>query len=167
MSEQHVLADIWRFAQEADTFQAQFALSRFERLADLLLERSGLCTVRLAGAIDQQQRAWLDLQVQAQLVLCCQHCLGSLPWSLSCSSRLLLLRPGEHDEDEALAEDSYDVIEVADGLDLMQLAEEEILLALPIAPRHENDCLLPEGAGRTAKESPFAVLDALRSAPKA
>jgi uncharacterized protein len=63
---------------------------------------------------------------------------------------------------DELENDEVDVIEVGAGdrLDVLALIEDEIILALPLAPRHES-CGLPRtdcGAGR---ESPFAVLAGL------
>jgi uncharacterized protein len=46
-------------------------------------------------------------------------------------------------------------------LDLTPLLEEEILLALPIAPRHER-CEPPAAAAASKEASPFAQLARLK-----
>jgi hypothetical protein len=49
-------------------------------------------------------------------------------------SRLQLLAPGEEWPDEDLADDSADAIEAEKELAVLSLVEDEVLLALPIAP---------------------------------
>ena len=61
-------------------------------------------------------------------------------------------------------DDDYDVVVGSPTFDLDVLVEDEVLLALPNAPRH-RDCPegpsdLPKGPGRP---SPFAALAALKS----
>jgi uncharacterized protein len=50
----------------------------------------------------------------------------------------------EMSQDE-LEDDTRDFLPVAGGLDVAELVEDEILLALPVAPRHER-CGLPGAA---------------------
>jgi uncharacterized metal-binding protein YceD (DUF177 family) len=54
---------------------------------------------------------------------------------LRIKSRLQLVGPGEEWPDEDLADDSADAIEAEKELAVLSLVEDEVLLALPIAPR--------------------------------
>jgi uncharacterized protein len=55
------------------------------------------------------------------------------------------MAPGEEWPDDDLADDSADAIEAEKALAVLSLIEEEVLLALPIAPRHEQ-CEPPSAA---------------------
>lgn len=74
--------------------------------------------------------------------------------------RLLLLRPGDPWPEGELEQDEYDAIEVAGELSVRELVEEEILLALPLVPRHER-CRMPLDAEAADGSSPFAALAGL------
>ena len=67
---------------------------------------------------------------------------------------------------ERALEFQVDAIELDGELDVLALVEDEILLALPIAPRHQV-CDAPQPEGGTSKESPFAALASLRGSHSA
>jgi uncharacterized protein len=57
-----------------------------------------------------------------------------------------------------------DVIVGSRSLDILALVEDEALLALPLAPKHEvcPDQSVQDLAGESKKESPFSVLKNLK-----
>ena len=71
------------------------------------------------------------------------------------------MAPGEEWPDDDLADDSTDAIEAEKELAVLSLIEDEVLLALPIAPRHEQ-CESPSGTAAEHGPSPFAALSALK-----
>jgi uncharacterized protein len=101
----------------------------------------------------------------------CQHCLAEVGFECAIDSRLLLIPSGAPEESwpaDELESDEYDAMPASRELSVLELVEEEVLLALPIVPRHA-DCLLPAaalvGAGAEIEESvpsPFAVLAGLK-----
>ena len=89
----------------------------------------------------------LALQARATLRLTCQRCLQPMEQPLAVDARLRFVR------DEATAEklddnDEEDVLVLPPALDLRELVEDELILALPLVPRHEH-CPqpLPTSAG--------------------
>lgn len=136
-------------------------LARLQRLSDLLLDLDGNLAVRLAGWQDADRVSWLRLTVAGQVNMCCQCCLGSVSWSLDIVSLLRLVGPGEAWPDEDLADDGVDAIAVESELDVLSLVEDEVLLALPIAPRHPQ-CEPPQAAENEYGSSPFMALAALK-----
>lgn len=56
-----------------------------------------------------------------------------------------------------MAADGFDAIVAEVDMALLPLIEEEVLLALPLAPRHEA-CAAPTTAPDECEPSPFAVL---------
>jgi len=84
----------------------------------------------------------LVLRAQALVPLQCQRCLGSMMETLVVERRFVFVRS----EEEALRldEDSEDdVLSLPARLDLHELLEDELILALPIVPRHPDACPQP------------------------
>lgn len=114
-----------------------------------------------------QPQVWLHLQARAVMSVQCQRCLKALPVALEVDRDFRFVEG----EDEAAALDEQleeDVLESTRSLDLRQLVEDELLLALPLVPRHEA-CPTPlpllddEPLTDEARDNPFAALSALRS----
>ena len=85
---------------------AEVPVSRLGRLAGSVLEPSGTVVFSFQGERDDEGKLYVDLRIQAGLVLECQRCLGALEWPCDVQNRLLLLRPGDPlPEDELENED--------------------------------------------------------------
>ncbi len=118
-----------------------------------------------------QAELWLDLDVQAEVWLSCQRCLQPLRQRLDIRQRLQFVRSAA--EAEALDEEAeHDVLALPQALDLRELVEDELLLALPLVPRHDTcpEPLLAPGATALAAEiaprpSPFAALRGFKTSP--
>ena len=108
-------------------------------------------------------QAFLVLDIHAEPTLRCQRCLSGLSLPLDIASRLLLVPPGREMPDEDLEEDDFDPIAAEPDLNVLALVEDELLLALPLAPRHEN-CDTPHPRVEDDSASPFAALAKLRGA---
>jgi len=80
----------------------------------------------------------VDTELSGKAVLTCQRCLKPVEVSLSGDSALVLV--GSDAEAEQLPEGREPVVLEANRLDLTWLAEEEMLLALPLVPLHDADC---------------------------
>jgi len=79
----------------------------------------------------------LHLQAHTALQMSCQRCLQPVTVELDVQPSLRFVR-GEQ-QAEALDEDSEeDVLALTATLDLQQLSEDELILALPLVPRHEH-----------------------------
>lgn len=153
--------DPFRFAAEERRIGAEIAIGSLDRLIDIVAEDSAALVFRLEGSLDESRKPRLDLAVQGELILRCQRCLAGLHWPVDIRVVLQPVRPGQPIPDEELENDAIDALEVDGELDVVALVEDEVLLALPIAPRHE-DCEPPRPEGGTGKESPFAALASLR-----
>lgn len=158
------VVDVFRFAAEGGALAGEAPVMAFGRLADQLAERGGMVRWRLLGSLDADGKPRLTVEVSGQLALRCQRCLGALQQPLAIAAVLQPMRPGQELPEGELENDEVDAIEVDGALDALSLVEDEILLALPIAPRHE-DCGAPrrtETDGGAGGKSPFAVLAGLR-----
>lgn len=153
--------DCLEFARSGGVLERSVGLDELPRLADVLVATKGFLSVRLEGLRDDKGKSWLKVDIAGEPVLCCQRCLGGVKFPLAISSRLQLMAPGEEWPDDDLADDSADAIEAEKALAVLSLVEEEVLLALPIAPRHEQ-CEPPSGDATENGPSPFAALAALK-----
>lgn len=110
---------------------------------------------------------WLHLAAQAPVGRECQRCLQPLMLDLEVS-RSLRFVASEAVAAALDAESEDDVLALGDGLDLHELVEDELLLALPLVPTHAQ-CPqpLPRLAGDDKLEAaahPFAALAGLKLA---
>jgi uncharacterized protein len=115
-------------------------------------------------------QVWLHLHAQGRADLECQRCLEPVRWPLDLE-RSFLFVPGEEAAEALDAESEHDVLALQPRLDLFELLEDELLLALPLIAMHD-DCTvtLPQqpadAAGRVGEEPepvhPFATLAALK-----
>lgn len=163
--------DSLRFAADEVCLSGKIAIADMPRLFDVLVSREGALDCKLTGyrerGSDGSEKFGLHLQVSGRLGLRCQRCLGEVGFECAIDSRLLLMPPGlpsgEWPEEE-LETDAYDAIPASREMALQSLVEEEVLLALPIVPRH-TECQLPAELAAEKVESepsPFAALAGLK-----
>lgn len=156
-----------RLAIAGGSVEGEVELVALTRLADYLLAgevpERGRATLNLVFEEDAQRRVLLTGRLRADLTLECQRCLGPVPWRVDQPLRLVAV-----DDETAAAQAPRDcdpVVVPADGLDPVALAEDELILALPLVARCDAaDCAGAPGATarRTRGDNPFAVLARLK-----
>ncbi|WP_150668670.1 YceD family protein [Pandoraea anhela] len=142
---------------------------------------------RAEGAEKQVLRAdgkptvvqFLTLCVEGPMWLECQRCLTPYEAPLASETTFEIVHDEAAAEDRPLDEDELEALVGAKQFDLRELIEEELLLALPIVPKHEvcpsvHDSLAtgsdgmaepPPAPEEEDKPSPFAALAALKRSP--
>ena len=157
------LSNVAALADESGRVELAVPIVRLERIAAQLASREALVTASVALE-REQQRIVADVETTADLQVVCQRCLQPMHLPVTSHSRVLLL------ESEAEAGEVPPEMETAlapEGrLRLADLVEEELLLALPAAPRHSGKC--PDGTREEKQEElaeptqrPFASLGAM------
>jgi uncharacterized protein len=111
----------------------------------------------------------LALEASTEVTLECQRCLQSMRVALHPARRIFFV-PGEDAAAALDAENEDDVLALTPALDLAALLEDELLLSLPIVPRHEV-CLQPlplveDDPATSPADNPFAALAALKQGPR-
>ena len=167
--------NVAQLCQDAGRVAGQWPLQGMPRLRDSLFEADDAASAVdwsasgsvLPGAGGESQ-VWLLLQATATVALQCQRCLLAVTQTLVIDRRLRFVR--SEAEAERLDETSEDdVLVLSPRLDLHELVEDELILALPLVPRHDGPCPepLPLPADDLPDEeplpNPFAALAALRS----
>lgn len=153
------------FAREGGELSGVLALAGMDRLRDQLAKVDGGAVWHLVGGVDRLERPFLRLKVEVKVDLICQRCLKSMPFEVAADT-VLTQFSDEAALDEAVAQDDdLEGILIEPELDVEMLVEDEILLALPYAPRHEQ-CNPVDDAVKTAgeaKPNPFAVLAKMKT----
>jgi uncharacterized protein len=91
-------------------------------------------SLKKVGGEDQ---VWLHLQADADVILQCQRCLLPLPEAVQVDRHFRFVA----DEDAAATLDDEiedEVLVLTKSLNLRDLVEDEMLLALPLVPRHDE-----------------------------
>ena len=117
---------------------------------------------------DEQHRPQLVGKVEASFELECQRCLSSMPVDIDHQFRVVMA--WDEIQEKALPKNLDAWIVGDEDADLCAILEEEILLLLPVVPKHDSECLEPklfqsgEGVDSEAetKENPFSVLAELK-----
>ena len=108
---------------------------------------------------------WLHLKADATMSLVCQRCLNPVRVDVD-AQRSFRFVVGEDEAARLDEETEDDVLELPRSLDLHDLVEDELLLALPLVPRHETcpEPLLapPDELAVDDPVHPFAALAALK-----
>lgn len=125
--------------------------------------RGGVQTEAGMHSVAGRQRLLVELKVQGSLWLQCQRCLQPYKQSVNIDAVLEVVESEEEAEAAPLEDDEVDVIVGSRDFEVRALVEDELLLALPLSPRHEQcDPAQESKAQEMAKPSPFAVLAALK-----
>ena len=136
-----IVIDSISFAKKSESLQGKIAISRLERARESLASSDGELNFRLIGELDSQHRPNLVLSISGQVALTCQRCLAEFQHNLDVKSRLVLVTseaklPHINSEDP-----DVDVVVASGKLDVLELLADEIILGLPLAPRHDYDCV--------------------------
>jgi uncharacterized protein len=177
-SREHSVAklDVEAFTRDGGHLEGQWPAVELERLADTAAPEapaSGWPAVSWSVEGEQRPRRagepeiWLHLAAQADVELTCQRCLHPVQEHVEAERSILFVR-GEETAAELDADSEDDVLALTRVLDVKELIEDELLLTLPLVPRHEvcpaplqatvDD--LPEAVEE--KPNPFAALAALK-----
>jgi uncharacterized protein len=159
MSHQPVI-DGFEFASAGAKQQGVWPISDFPRLRDVLASDDGEVAYEIEGLRDERGRPALRLRVRGTLLLRCQRCLEAMPFEVQTDEALVLAGTLAEIHAEPAVVDAADRVLAGKQMPVRELIEDELILALPYAPRHESCSarLSPDADGKT---SPFAGLRGL------
>lgn len=167
----HIAFDKW--ADLGFIWQGAVPVATFERLVGQIGNTGKNDDIGVTLTFGRQDKIlWLTYEVKALLSVPCQRCLESLVVDVSGQYRMAIL---ENDSKisylQALDETADYVLldEVCPDekkmLPVADLLEDELLLALPLSPRHDDCEMLTDSVGEVADEpteNPFAILASLK-----
>ncbi|MGZ8271593.1 MAG: YceD family protein [Methylophilus sp.] len=130
------------------------ALKRIEEFLELTDTSDFYVHFELTGDNHTYSHPGLRLKIDAKLPMRCQRCLNVMSVPINLNFDYVLTSEDSVDLDEI---DDVDWLEPSVSMDLQELIEDELLIALPIAPMHQDVCKqLNTESGE--KVNPFAVL---------
>lgn len=161
--------DPLQLADKRGELKGQMPLKNLDRLADMLFDDAGTVAVELFFS-REGRLAKIEGQLLANLQLICQNCLQAVAWPLALEVKLGIVT--SIDQADRLPE-NYEPLVVEEGKTLLKtLVEDEILLVLPIFPKHAEPCAIPAfntnniiafaGNEPSAPENPFSILAKLK-----
>ncbi|AKU20422.1 DUF177 domain-containing protein [Massilia sp. NR 4-1] len=157
--------DAFEFCRTNSLREGVMPVAEMTRLSKECADNSGSITWKAEGSTSKQGFPQMRLSVSGTVQLNCQRCLTPFGHAIDSSTLLMFGKDDAHaDEIEEIIDDeSIDVVVGTRDMKLMDLVEDEALLALPQAPKHEQcpDAALLEKA-RSEKPSPFAGLQSLK-----
>ncbi len=157
--------------KSGQTYQGEgfFSLQHFPRILSEIwsgsVEEVTKESPEQAG-IDWQVVTWLDdtaaghtdyrlrVKIRTALHLECQRCLEGFLQKIDISAQFVLLESHQEVEDFPIDNFDEDALLQSDAFDLMELIEDEVLLALPLVPKH------PQGECALLKSSTGALVEA-------
>ncbi len=164
--------DVAAFAAAQAQLSGQWPLAALHRLGP---SAAGPVDASVAWSLRGERRelpggaaeVWLHLRASTTLELVCQRCLQGLPQALNVVRSFRFVK--DEAEAERLDEHSEDdVLALGPPLDLLALVEDELILALPLIPRHEvcphpltAQAGMPRGS-TSLGDNAFALLATLR-----
>jgi uncharacterized protein len=190
--------DIFEFARSGRQAAGAVRVSQLPRMVNEVPaqapERDTVFTWQAEGATQPELQddgteglhPYLRLAVHGSVWLECQRCLAPYEQAFDVDATYRLVATEEEAEEFPLDDDEVDVIVGSRHFDLVDLIEEELLLSLPLVPKHDvcpqvheslvsgvggtEDADVAEDAGPEARDAdgesgkpnPFAALEALK-----
>jgi uncharacterized protein len=182
--------DVFAFCRNGASLAGEIAVRELPRIiaetsADAPASAAGeVFGYKLSGFVSTEasepgaagrQRAYIELAVTGQVWLDCQRCLQVYAQPVSTSMRFEVVGSEAEADAAPMDDDEVDVIAGSKQFNLVELVEDEILLSLPVAPKHEvcpvvHESLVtgadgqvePEAPEEEKRPSPFAALASLK-----
>lgn len=158
--------DSLEFARNRARISGNVILSDLPRLLEMLEDPYGILSYSVQGSVDRQGMSYLDVDIAGRCRLRCQRCMSGLDYPVAIHTRLSLRDQASLDalEHGSIEEEECDSILVDPHLNVLEMLEEEILLSLPFAPKHELGVCqaASEEYVRGGKDSPFGILADLK-----
>ncbi|HWJ01851.1 MAG TPA: YceD family protein [Burkholderiales bacterium] len=160
MPQPQPVIDGFEFASAGASLRGALPIRDFPRLNDMLARHEGEVAYEIEGLRDERGRPGLRLKVRARLELRCQRCLEGLPFEVQADEVLVLAGTQAEIDAEPADVHAADRVVAAKEMSVRELVEDELILALPYAPRHAV-CSARASTDAAEKVSPFAGLRGL------
>lgn len=166
-----VSIDVYELARTGKTRGGQIALGDMLRLQSMCAaaEVDGIY-YQWQGFIDTQGRPAAALQLKARLPLICTHCDQTAEVNLEVQRQYYFVRDERALEAIKVDIEACEPLVGGEHFDVLGLVEDELILALPIAPRHEicQQAIDQKGgamelSGTAKPDGPFAELAGLKT----
>lgn len=160
------LVDPYKLAKRQQRLQGSIPVALMLRALNLLASDRGEVAYSLMFAHDAQGCCFISGQLQAKVVMRCQRCLRDFEQQLDCDFKVSPVADDEAAKNLSL---EYEPILVMDAkLELGELIEDELILAMPIVALHAVDDEACKHTTETLSDkeqdlvNPFKILQELK-----
>lgn len=155
-------------AAKGVTIERKVSLEAMQRLADAVLGTQGEADVSLSFGVDPLRYRVMQGTINAHVFMRCERCLDKMLVNVVANVNAGLVKNNKQAK-ELPGEYEPLLLESDEPISLLELVEDELILSLPIAPRHESkeacvdmDKYKAKDEPQEEKKNPFAVLAALK-----
>ena len=148
-----------KFAKKNFSVTDEFNIEDLPRINEIANNNSDKIKVNYSFYLENDTTPCLDGEVSLNIYLTCQRCLEALPFNLDLNFSLAFVK--NENQAEELREHLEIYLFEDEELSLIDLISDEILLSMPMVPKHNLDCLSSfkeHNNYEQVKESPFAIL---------
>ena len=131
--------DPFRYAQNGSKLVGKLQASNMSRLSSALNDKEDIVSVDMLFDVDEEGTPYLSGKFTSPLTLICERCMNKMLLTVKTECLLALIR-NEH-KIESIAE-QYEpwIINGNKLVELSSIVEDELILALPLVPRHNFNC---------------------------
>lgn len=170
-----LLIDPTHLSSKPSTFEGTVAPGDLPRLAESLANGDGELNYRISARLERPGRKVVSCIIDGFVFLTCQVSLDTFRHPVSIDDRLVLVEDESRLPPIEEENDTEDYLVADEPLDVLELVEDAVILALPMMPRKpglerkevEGDAAVGEKASPSIgeKDSPFAKLSRLKKSP--
>ena len=133
--------DAFRLSRRGGTIGGSVDARELPNVAESLTPGDDPVPLRwtIEGHASPEGRPSLAIGIEGSVPLVCQRCLGTIDWPVSQATEVLLAAD-ERELARLDADTESEVILADHPLEPAVLVEDELVLTLPFAPRHEGPC---------------------------
>ena len=158
--------DLLATADAGRVLRGRISVASLERVVPVLSSTAGELQVCINLGKDPDGTRYLSGTIQGAVELRCQRCLEPLRMALNLAFRLGIVRSNEAARE--LHERYEPLIVAAEPTRIAEIIADEVLLALPLVPAHEDDAQCHDFVKAyrpqesNTRKNPFAVLAGLK-----
>ncbi len=150
---------LFRLANKNLSMSDEFEIKELPRLSEIVSNNSDKIKVNCSFYVENESTPCLDGTISLNVDLVCQRCLEVLPLYLDLSFSLAFLKNENQTEDLSIDIECFLIKE--EEVSLIDLISDEILLSIPMAPKHNFNCMTSFGKNYNNEQirtNPFAIL---------
>ena len=152
-----------RISAKPQVWKGAFSPADLERLEESVAGPEGELRYRITASLDTGRRKVVSCIIEGFVFLTCQTSLEAFRHDVAIDDRLVLVDTEAELPGIAEESDAEDYLVADEPLDIRDLVEDAVLLALPMVPRKPGLGEAPGGIDSGARRpSPFAALASLK-----
>ena len=140
-----IVIDTVKFARNGQEMIHSFSVEDLQRVKDIVGDVGEEIEAKLEGGVLKTGKPFIDLSIKANLPLTCQRCLELMNFELNSSTRFIIAFGKSELTDLSDEPDDVEFLIAEEDSDVVAMVEDELLLRLPMAAKHEDGkCREPE-----------------------